>query len=162
MTLRTAFATSTLSMAVLVAACAGLEEEGAETSSLEEAAAVAAGLPAPPAPPDDPVYRQCLLDALKRRPDCLMRENADPACSALRAAAVRACSAAPPTPPPPPPPPRDGRCVRDAREAYAECVRANPAEKEACDARLEAALVACPPATTPPTPPPPPPVAGSR
>jgi hypothetical protein len=151
------FSSSTLVIAVLLAACAGPEEEGAETSSLEQAAAAVVP-PEPPPPPQDPAFRQCVLAAREGHAECV-RANPDQeqACSDRFEAAARACPGGPPVPPPPPPEVRrDPQCVAEARTAYRECVRANPAEQEACGARLRAAHDACPPATTPPAPPPPP------
>ena len=129
MTLRTAFATSTLAIAFLFAACAGTG--GGRRRDLVPRASAAVGRPrppAPPAPPDNPVFRQCLLDALAGHPECLAREPRPrrPA-PPLHEAAVRACSGRGPRRPPPPPPPRDGRCVRAAaRPSPSACARTRP------------------------------------
>lgn len=170
MTLRAAFAT-TLAIACLLAACAGPEEVGAETSPLEQAAGCPPS-PPPPPPPDPAVDWQCVQDAREAYHQCV-RANPDqqPACADRHEAAYRACRGAPPAPPPPPARP-DPQCVRDAREAFHQCVRANPNQQQACADRFEAAYAACPPATSPPPPapppgpppppPPPPPAPGSR
>jgi hypothetical protein len=161
MTLQTAFASSTLAIAFLLAACAGPEEDGAETSSREQAAA-RAPVPPPPPPPDPAVDWKCVSDAREAYHQCV-RANPDQqrACSDRHEAAHRACRGVPPAPPPPPGP-RDPKCVSDAREAYAQCVRANPDQQQACSDRHKAAYEACPPATTPPPAPPPPAVPGGR